>query len=187
MGLVPGWSGTGQSYLGGALAWLGEVQQGLALAREASAVLEAKESLTERTIFLSLMAEAQALAGHAKDGLATLTEALAFAEKTGERYYEAELRRLKGEALRVQGQEESAEASFRQAIEVARHQNARSWELRATTSLARLWQRQGKINEARQALAEIYGWFTEGFDTRDMMEARALLDELAQERHPEPR
>ena len=72
-----------------------------------------------------------------------------------------------------------AERSFQHAIEVARRQSARSWELRATTSLARLWQKQGRTDEARQALAEIYNWFTEGFDTLDLKEARALLEELS--------
>ena len=79
----------------------------------------------------------------------------------------------------MQGDHAEAEASFDKAIEVARRQRARSWQLRATTSLARLWQEQGKTNEARQVLGEIYGWFTEGFDTPDLKQAKALLEELA--------
>lgn len=79
----------------------------------------------------------------------------------------------------MQGEQVEAESSLQHALEVARRQNARSWELRATTSLARLWQAQGKVDEARQMLAEIYDWFTEGFDTPDLQEARAMLDELA--------
>ncbi|MFQ6115002.1 MAG: hypothetical protein ACE5NG_13130 [bacterium] len=78
----------------------------------------------------------------------------------------------------MHGEEAEAEASFKKAIEVARRQNAKSWELRATMSLCRLWQNQGKRGEARQILGEIYGWFTEGFDTKDLQEAKALLDEL---------
>jgi predicted ATPase len=81
--------------------------------------------------------------------------------------------------LLAQGDDAEAEASFHRAVEVARRQQARSWELRATTSLARLWQKQGKREEARRILAEIYGWFTEGFDTADLIEARTLLEELS--------
>jgi predicted ATPase len=107
-------------------------------------------------------------------------------EQTDERYFEAELYRLKGELLStqsMQGDEAEAEASlqaescFQHAIQIARRQQAKSWELRATTSLARLRQKQGKVDKARQMLAEIYGWFTEGFDTPDIQEAKALLDE----------
>ena len=111
--------------------------------------------------------------------LSVLAEALAQVEKTDERYYEAELRRLKGELLLMQGVETEAEASFHKAIEVARRQQAKSWELRATVSLCRLWQEQGRMAEARQMLAEIYGWFTEGFDTPDLQEAKMLLEELS--------
>jgi len=115
-----------------------------------------------------------------------LDEALAQVEETGERYCEAELRRLKGELLLMHGDDAEAEANqhqaescFQRAIEVARRQSARSWELRATTSLCRLWQKQGKQGKARQVLAEIYGWFTEGFDTPDLRDARSLLEELS--------
>nr|NIO71038.1 tetratricopeptide repeat protein [Anaerolineae bacterium] len=124
-------------------------------------------------------AEAYGKAGQAEEGLSVLAEALALVEKTGERYYEAELRRLKGELLLMQGDEAEAEASFDKAIEVARRQQAKSWELRATVSLCRLWRKQGRVDEARQMLAEIYGWFTEGFDTADLKEAKALLEELS--------
>jgi predicted ATPase len=100
-------------------------------------------------------------------------------EETDERHWEAELYRLKGELLLTQGDKTEAEASFHKAIEVARHQQARSWELRATVSLCRLWRKQGRVDEARQMLAEIYGWFTEGFDTPDLQEAKELLEELS--------
>src|SRR5229473_5313516 len=127
-----------------------------------------------------------------RKGLSVLAEALATVDKTGERYYEAELYRLKGQLtlqkFQVSGSkfqvppspqaEAEAEACFLQAIEVARRQQAKSWELRAVMSLSRLWQQQGKKAEARRMLAEIYGWFTEGFDTKDLQEARALLEEL---------
>jgi predicted ATPase len=108
-------------------------------------------------------------------------EALAIMDTTGERYYEAELYRLKGELL-LQGGEgqkvSEVEASFLQAIDVARHQQAKSLELRVAMGLAHLWQCQGKRDEARQLLTPLYGWFTEGFDTADLQEAKALLEEL---------
>jgi len=107
-------------------------------------------------------------------------------DKTGERYYEAELYRLKGQLTlqsKVPGPkskvEKEAEECFLKAIEIARQQQAKSLELRAVMSLSRLWQQQGKKKQARQMLAEIYGWFTEGFDTKDLQEAKALLEELA--------
>ena len=118
-----------------------------------------------------------------------VTEALAAVVQTGERFCEGELWQLKGElslqsrspASGVQNPQLEAEAEvcFHQAIEIARRQEAKSLELRATVSLSRLWQRQGKQQQAHQMLAEIYGWFTEGFDTADLQEAKALLDELA--------
>jgi predicted ATPase len=108
-----------------------------------------------------------------------LAEALATRNRTGERFYEAEVHRLKGELLLMQGNEAEAEASLHKAIEVARQQQAKSWELRAAMSLSRLWQSQGKREEAHQLLAEIYDWFTEGFDMRDLKEAKALLEELS--------
>ena len=110
-----------------------------------------------------------------------LTEAFELASKIQERCYEAERYRLKGELLLMQDGSSAAQAEscFRRAIEVARQQSAKSWELRATMSLARVLARQKRRDEARLMLAEIYGWFTEGFDTTDLKEAKALLDELA--------
>jgi predicted ATPase len=108
-------------------------------------------------------------------------EALAIAEETATRYYEAELNRLEGEVLlaATEPDERGAEASFRKAIAIARGQGAKSFELRAATSLARLLERQEKHKEAHALLAPVYGWFTEGFDTADLKEARARLDGLA--------
>jgi predicted ATPase len=114
-----------------------------------------------------------------------LLEALAFVDKAGERVDEAELYRLKGELTlqsQVQGPKskvEEAEECFQRAIAIARQQSAKSLELRAVMSLSRLWLSQGKKAEARQMLAEIYGWFTEGFDTKDLQEAKTLLEELS--------
>jgi predicted ATPase len=109
----------------------------------------------------------------------SLEAALALVRKNAERYFEAEIYRLRGELLlHVVGQPGETEACFQQALAVARQQQAKSWELRAAMSLARLWQQQGKRNAAHSLLAPIYGWFTEGFDTADLQEARALLEEI---------
>jgi predicted ATPase len=134
-----------------------------------------------RPYYLALLAEADGEVGQAEEGLHLLVEASSHLDKTQDRWVEAELSRLKGELLLQQTppDEQQAEACFRQAMAIACQQYAKSWELRATTSLARLWQRQGKRTEAHELLAPIYGWFTEGFDTADLQEARALLDELA--------
>jgi len=142
---------------------------------------------------LASLAESYGKVGQAEEGLSVLTEALAAVDKTGERFYEAELHRLKGE-LSLQSKqvetsqdkseaktnpEAEAEECFCKAIEIARRQSAKSLELRAVMSLSHLWRRQGKGEEARQMLAEIYGWFTEGFDTVDLKEAKSLLEELS--------
>jgi predicted ATPase len=139
-----------------------------------------------RSHILALLAEVYGKVGQIEKGLTVLDEALDEVNKTGERVSEAELYRLKGE-LTLQSEvpgpksevEKEAEECFHKAIEIARKQQAKSLELRAAISLARLWQQQGKNDEAWQMLAEIYNWFTEGFDTKDLQEARALLDELS--------
>jgi ribosomal protein L40E len=147
---------------------------------------------------LALLADSHWRAERREEGLNVLADALAQVEKTENRSHEAELYRLKGtltnqtgvpglrhEEPDVQQQtsrtqaEAEAETCFHGAIEIARRQRAKSFELRAVTSLARLWQQQGKNKEARKILAEIYGWFTEGFDTPDLKDAEALLDELS--------
>jgi predicted ATPase len=176
---VPGWLGQGTRFRGEALAKLGQIQEGMAQMREGMAVDQSLGLRCYLSGTLGSLAEAQAKAGHPEEGLTTLAEALALMEETDERHWEAELYRLKGELLLMQGDKTEAEASLHQAVEVARRQSAKSWELRATTSLARLWQEQGRMDEARQMLAEIYGWFTEGFDTPDLKEAKALLEELS--------
>jgi predicted ATPase len=128
--------------------------------------------------FLRGLAEAHGAAGQFEKGLALMEEALDVVERTGERMDEAELCRVKGELFGLSGKLCEAEACFRQAIEVARRQEAKSWELRATLSLSRLLQKEGKSEQARQLLSEVYNWFTEGFDTPDLKEAKALLEEL---------
>jgi predicted ATPase len=176
---VPVWSSVGTRLRGAALAMLGQVQEGLAQIREGMAF---ELSLGIRCYWpgaLCSLAEAQAKAGYPEEGLAALAEALTFVEETGEGYYEAESHRLRGELLLQRGDGAEAEASFHKAIEVARRERAKSWELRATTSLCRLWQQQGKPEKARQHLAGIYDWFTEGFDTPDLKMAKMLLEELS--------
>jgi predicted ATPase len=177
--LMPTWLGMAVRCRGQALAMLGQAQEGMAQMREGMAIHQAVDAGLWLPGTLGALAAAQAKAGSPQEGLATLSEALDLVEQTGERCWEEELHRLRGVLLLMQGNEADAEASLQHAIEIARRQQARSWELRATTSLSRLWQKQGRVGEAREMLAEIYGWFTEGFDTPDLQEAEALLDELS--------
>ena len=155
--------------------------EGLAQMREAFAAWRAIGAGVASPWFLALLAEACGKAGQIDEGLRTLDEALAVVQNNEEHLYEAEVYRLKGELLLQEGpaHQEVAEEHFQQALTVARRQQAKSWELRAAMSLARLWQQQGKRAAAHQLLAEVYGWFTEGFDTADLQEAKALLEELA--------
>jgi predicted ATPase len=131
-------------------------------------------------VWLGLLAEAYGKRRQQEEGLTVLIEALRAVGETGEHFYEAELQRLKGVLLLQQNSNNQAEAEacFQQAIAIAQNQSAKSWELRAATSFARLWQQQGKRQEAHDLLAPVYGWFTEGFDTADLQDAKALLDEL---------
>ena len=134
-----------------------------------------------RPYFLALLAEAYGKVQQVEKGLALLGETLAVVDDTGEPRWDAELHRLKGELLLARAAEhhEEAETCFQHALDVARRQQARSWELRAAMSLSRLWQQHGNRDEARALLAPIYGWFTEGFDTADLQEAKALIEELS--------
>jgi predicted ATPase len=155
---------------------MAQMRHGLAARRAAGAELG-------RPLSLALMAEAYGGMGQAEEGLALVAEALTVVNNSGERHWEAELYRLKGELLLhaeggVRNAALTAEECFHQALDIARQQQAKSWELRAAISLSRLWQRQDKRAAARELLAEVYGWFTEGFDTTDLQEAKALLEEL---------
>ncbi|MBI4641141.1 MAG: hypothetical protein HY731_10630, partial [Candidatus Tectomicrobia bacterium] len=156
---------------------IGQMQQGLA-------ALEAMRERRVRAFYLAELGEVYGKGGQIEQGLAVINEALAMISN---RDYEAEMHRIKGDLLRRQkakGKRQKAkieaevEACFHQAIEIARRQQAKSLELRAAMSMSRLWQRQGKKAEARKMLAEVYGWFTEGFDTADLKEAKELLEEL---------
>jgi predicted ATPase len=175
---VPGWLGTGIRYRGKALAMLGQIQEGIAQMREGMAIMRSEGIRLYFPGTLGYIAEAQGKSGQPERGLATLDEAIALIEETNERHWEAEIHRLRAETFLAMGAEAEAETSYHTAIEVARRQNAKSWELRATIGLARLWNKQNKSNQAREILGQIYGWFTEGFDTPDLVEAKALLEEL---------
>jgi predicted ATPase len=159
----------------------GQREDGLAQMRHGLAALRATGAALRLPYYLALLAGACGQTGQAAEGLTLLAEALAQAHKTGECWPEAELHRLKGELLLSLSADNHAEAEgcLHQALVIARRQQAKALELRAATSLSRLWRQQGKRTEAHQLLAEIYGWFTEGFDTADLQEARALLDALA--------
>jgi predicted ATPase len=171
----------GMILYGWALFAQGQGTEGMVQIREGLTALQATGGDVRRPLFLALLAEAYGGIGQIEEGLNVLAEALAAVEKTGGRFCEAELYRLKGELLRTLSAEHHTEAEtcLRQALDIARRQQAKSWELRAATSLSRLWQQQGKRNTARRLLEPIYGWFTEGFDTADLQEAKALLEELS--------
>ncbi|MBI3801970.1 MAG: AAA family ATPase [Deltaproteobacteria bacterium] len=189
-GFVPH-AASGAILRGWALAEQGQGEEGIAGICQGLETLRAMGALLWRPYALGLLAEAYGKEGQAEEGLTVLAEALVTAERTGQRWHEAELYRLKGElslqSRQVEDQsktsqdksEAEAEACFWKAIEIARRQQAKSLELRAVMGLSRLWQRQGKKAEARRMLAEVYGWFTEGFDTVDLQEAKALLKELS--------
>jgi predicted ATPase len=165
-----GWAIAKQGYYGERIA---QLQEGLALFRATGAELR-------RPYFLCLLAETCMQAGRLDDGLNALTEALIVADKHEEREHEAEIHRLKGELLLMQDDFNTAEAQkcFEKAIEIARQRRAKSLELRATVSLASVLAKQGRRNEAQMMLADIYNWFTEGFDTPDLKDAKALLAQL---------
>jgi predicted ATPase len=175
------WEAWGTIIGGWALAAQGQREEGIAQIRQGLAAWQAAGQELGRPVFLALLAEAYGKVGQAEAGLSVIVEALALMDKIGERDYEAELYRLRGELLlrHTVPDAPQAEACFQQALIVGRHRQAKSLELRAALSLSRLWQQQGKRAAARQLLAEVYGWFTEGFDTPDLQEARALLDALA--------
>ena len=153
---------------------MAQVRQGIVAYRATGAALFVP-------YFCTVLAEVSAHLGHTEDGLQALAEAHTLVEQHEERYWEAEIYRLRGVLfLRQTGTSQAeAETWLRRALDVARRQQAKSLELRVTMSLVRLWQRQGKRGEARELLAPIYDWFTEGFDTADLQEAKALLDELS--------
>ena len=177
----PLWAGFGTCWRGWTLVQQGQGAAGLAVLHQGMAAVLATGQELGRPFCLVILAEAAGHADRVDEGLRLLGEALAVMAASGRGDLLAEAYRLQGEfRLRRAGPEAAqAETCFQQALTIARRQQAKSWELRAAMSLARLWQRQGKRTAAQALLAEIYGWFTEGFDTADLQEAKALLEGLA--------
>jgi adenylate cyclase len=177
----PHWRARGVVLRGWALVQQGQVKEEIEQINQGLRAIRATGGEIQQPYFLALLAEAHGTLGKPEAGLAVLTEALTLMDKTGECWYEPELYRLKGALLLQQSSDNQAEAEtcFHHALDIACSQQAKSFELRAATSLARLWQQQGKCQEAHDLLIPVYGWFTEGFDTADLQEAKALLDALA--------
>jgi predicted ATPase len=177
----PLYVGHGTFWRGWVLAMQGQGEAGLAQMYQGLAAVLATGQKLSQPFWLVPLAEAAAHAGQVVEGLRLLAESLTAFEASGRGDGLVEAYRLQGELLLRQAVPLAAQAEvcFQQALAMARRQQAKSWELRAALSLSRLWQQQGKRQEARQVLAEVYGWFTEGLDTADLQEAKALLEELA--------
>jgi predicted ATPase/DNA-binding winged helix-turn-helix (wHTH) protein len=175
------WAAVGTSLRGWALAMQGQGAEGMAQIRQGTAAMRATGAAVFVLYFCTLLADVCDHLGHTEDGLQALAEAHTILEQHEERWWEAEVHRLQGVLLlrQTMPQQEEAEVWLQRALDVARRQEAKVLELRAAMSLARLWQQQGKRDEASQLLGEVYGWFTEGFDTADLQAAKALLEELA--------
>jgi predicted ATPase len=174
------WAAMGTSVRGWALAMQGQGEAGMAQVRQGVAAWRTTGATLHVPFLCTLLAEVCDHLGHPEEGLQALTEAHTLVEQHEERYWEAEIHRLRGVLLLRQTGTPQAEAEtwLQRALDVARRQEAKSLELRAAMSLSRLWQRQGKQDEVRALLAPVYGWFTEGFETADLQEAKALLEEL---------
>jgi predicted ATPase len=161
------------------LVTLGQAREGLTLLTRGLTAVRATGAVASTPLLFIWLAQACAMLGQPVEGLNHLAEAAQIVETTDERDVEAELHRLRGNLLNAASDPSAAEQSYHQALAVAKRQNAKTWELRAALELARLWRDQGKRTEARDLLAPIYGWFTEGFDTPVLQDAKALLDQLA--------
>jgi predicted ATPase len=174
------WGAQGVILRGWAHAMLGQPDTGLAQIQQGLAAYQSTGAALLRPLFLTLLAEAYHRAGQATEGLRVLAEAQDVVDSTAERFYEAETHRLQGELLLAQGGTRhmfaAAERCLQKALATARGQQARSLELRAATSLSRLWRQPGRQDDASRVLRETYGWFTEGFDTTDLQEAQTLLE-----------
>jgi predicted ATPase len=157
----------------------GDVAEGISLLRSGSSAYRATGAVAYMPHFLALLAEACKVAGQVDDARNLLDDALQIVERTGQRWLAAELNRLKGKLLLRQGHSEAAEQLYRKALGIAQEQGAKLWELRAAVSLAKLGRDQDRRSDAHDCLAPVYRWFTEGFDTRDLKGAKALLDELS--------
>jgi predicted ATPase len=178
-----GWLLMSPNHRGWAIAQQGRCEEGIEQMQQAQAVAHAAGVDIGRANFLCQLAEGYMMVDRLDDALNALTEALAAVDEQEERYFETEIHRLKGELLLLKRSDATAaeaQSCFERAIEIAREKSAKSHELRATMSLARLLASQGRRDEARTMLANIYNWFTEGFDTADLIDSKALLDELGQ-------
>jgi predicted ATPase len=174
----PHWSAQGTIYRGWVKVNTGDVACGISLLRSGRDAFRATGAKLLLPHYMGLLATACGIVGQIEEGVTLLDDALQIVEWTGERWLEADLYRLKGQMLLRQGRSQAAEELYCKALDIAKEQEARIWELRAAVSLARLRRDQGRRAEARNLLAPIYGWFTEGFDTPDLKEVKALLDEL---------
>ena len=174
----PFWRAQGTIYRGWVKVKNGDVAEGISLLRYGSAAYHATGAELLMPHHTALLAIACEIAGRIEEAVNLLDDALQIVERTGERWLEPELHREKGQLLLRQGHSEAAEELFRKALSIAQEQEAKLWELRAVVSLARLRRDQNRPTEARDLLAPVYGWFTEGFDTPDLTDAGALLDEL---------
>jgi predicted ATPase len=176
----PYWLAMATILRGWALFAAGEIERGIAEMAHGLTAFRATGAQLWMPYFLGLLADGHGKVGEQAEGLRVLSKALDRVGPTGERWFEAELHRRKGEVLLCLPEQdaEAVEACFRRAIAVAQEQQAKLWELRAATSLARLWRDQGRRAEAYELLAPVYGWFTEGFTTTDLKDAKTLLDQL---------
>jgi len=175
----PQWRALGAIYRGWVKAKNGDVVEGISLLRGGSAAYRANGSEVWTAHHTALLSRACDRAEQIEEALTALDDALQTAQRTGERWLNAELYRHKGRLLLRQGHAEAAEELYREALSIAVEQEAKLWELRAVTSLARLRRDQHRRSEVRDLLAPVYAWFTEGFDTPDLKKAKALLDELS--------
>ena len=175
----PFWRAEGTTFRGWVKVKNGDVTEGISLLRSGMAAYRATGAEVWTPYRIALHARACEIAEQVEEGLTLLDDALQIVERTGERWFSAELNRHKGQLLLREGQTQAAEELYRKALSIAEEQEAKLWELRAAVSLAQLRRNQGRRAEARDLLAPVYGWFTEGFDTADLKEAKALIAELA--------
>jgi len=174
----PHYRAEGAIYRGWGKVKSGSIAEGLLLLRSGASAYRATGAVLWVPYYIALLAGAWDIAGQIEGAATLLDEALQIVERTGERWFAAELNRHKGQLQLRQGNTKAAEELYRKALSIAREQEAKLWELRATASLARLWRDQGRRTEARDLLAPIYVWFTEGFNTPDLQDAKVLLDEV---------
>ena len=174
----PHWGAVGTIYRGWVKVKNGDLAERISLLRCGSTAYRASGAEMYLPHYIALLARAGEIAGQIEETVTLLDDALQIVERTGERWLEAELNRHKGQLLLRQGHSAAAEELYRKALSIAEEQEAKLWELRAAVSLARLLSAQGQREQARELLAPVYGWFTEGFDTTDLKDAKALIDEL---------